>query len=516
MINMPPFSRVLVANRGEIAIRVMKAIKEMGMTAIAVYSEADKYALHVKYADEAYYIGKAPALESYLNIQNIIDAAEKAHADAVHPGYGFLSENADFAEAVEKAGMTFIGPSAEVMRKIKDKLDGKRVAKQAGVPIAPGSDGPASSLDEALKIAEKIGYPVMVKAASGGGGVGITRVDSPDQMVEVWERNQRLAKQAFGRSDLYIEKYAVNPRHIEFQLIGDKYGNYVVAWERECTIQRRNQKLIEEAPSPAITMEERERMFEPIMKFGQIIKYFTLGTFETAFSDATREFYFLELNKRLQVEHPVTEMIFRIDLVKLQIRLAAGEHLPFTQEELNKRVRGHSIEYRINAEDPLNDFTGSSGYITYYKEPTGPGVRVDSGVTVGSWVPPYYDSLISKLIVYGENRAQAIAVGVRALNDYKIGGVKTTIDLYKWIMQDPDFQEGKFTTGYIAQKREAFTKYLKQQEELRAALALEMQNRGFMRQKTQTQQAVTQGSQMKSGWKTYGLMAQASPRVLWR
>ncbi|MDT7875703.1 MAG: biotin carboxylase N-terminal domain-containing protein [Sulfolobaceae archaeon] len=515
---MPPFGKVLVANRGEIAVRVMKAIKEMGMKAVAVYSEADKYALHVKYADEAYYIGPAPSLQSYLNIQAIIDAAEKAHADAIHPGYGFLSENPDFAEAVVKAGITWIGPPVDAMRAIKSKLDGKRIAKMAGVPISPGSDGPVESLDEALKLAEKIGYPVMVKAAFGGGGTGITRVDTPEQLQETWERNKRLAYQAFGKADLYIEKAAINPRHIEFQLIGDKHGNYVVAWERECTIQRRNQKLIEEAPSPALKMEERESMFEPIIKFGQIIHYYTLGTFETVFSDTTREFYFLELNKRLQVEHPITEMIFRIDLVKLQIRIVADEPLPFTQEELNKRVRGHAIEYRINAEDPLNDFTGSSGYITYYKEPTGPGVRVDSGVTLGSYVPPFYDSLISKLIVYGENRAFAIQAGIRALNDYKIGGVKTTIELYKWISQEEDFQKGKFSTAYIAEKREQFLKYLKQKEEMKAALATVMYERGYLKkamQAQQTQSDKTTGSKRQSGWKAYGLMAQSSPRVLW-
>jgi acetyl-CoA/propionyl-CoA carboxylase len=509
---MPPFSRVLVANRGEIATRVLKAIKEMGMTAIAVYSEADKYAVHTRYADEAYYIGKAPALDSYLNIEHIIDAAEKAHVDAIHPGYGFLSENAEFAEAVEKVGITFIGPSSEVMRKIKDKLDGKRVARMAGVPTAPGSDGPVTSIDEALKLAEKIGYPIMVKAASGGGGVGITRVDNQDQLMDVWERNKRLAYQAFGKADLFIEKYAVNPRHIEFQLIGDKYGDYVVAWERECTIQRRNQKLIEEAPSPALKMEERESMFEPIMKFGKIINYFTLGTFETAFSDASRDFYFLELNKRLQVEHPTTELIFRIDLVKLQIKLAAGEHIPFTQEELNKRVRGTAIEFRINAEDALNNFTGSSGFVTYYREPTGPGVRVDSGIESGSYVPPYYDSLVSKLIVYGENREYAIQAGIRALGDYKIGGIKTTIELYKWIMQDPDFQEGKFSTSYIAQKTEQFIKYLREQEEIKAILAAEIQNRGL--QRTSNTDNKTR-SQIKSNWKTYGILSQSSSRVMW-
>jgi len=510
---MPPFGKVLVANRGEIAVRVMKAVKEMGMKAVAVYSEADKYALHVKYADEAYYIGPAPALQSYLNIDAIIDAAEKAHADAIHPGYGFLAENADFAEAVVKAGITWIGPPVEAMRAIKSKLDGKRLAKLAGVPVSPGSDGPVESLDEALKIAEKIGYPIMVKAAYGGGGTGIAKVETPEQLIEVWERNKKLALQAFGKADLYIEKAAVNPRHIEFQLIGDKYGNYVVAWERECTIQRRNQKLIEEAPSPVIRMEERESMFEPIMKFGKLIGYYTLGTFETVFSDITREFYFLELNKRIQVEHPITEMIFRIDLVKLQIRLAAGEPLPFTQEELNKRVRGHAIEFRINAEDPLNDFTGSSGFITYYKEPNGPGVRVDSGVTLGSYVPPFYDSLISKLIVYGENRQQAIEVGLRALNDYKIGGVKTTIELYKWIVKDEDFQKGKFTIAYIAEKKEQFIKYLKQKEQMKAALAAAIYERGLLK-KTSTQQQRGQTTK-RSNWRTYGLIQQSFYRVLW-
>jgi len=511
---MPPFGKVLVANRGEIAVRVMKAVKEMGMKAVAVYSEADKYALHVKYADEAYYIGPAPALQSYLNIQSIIDAAEKAHADAIHPGYGFLSENADFADAVTKAGMTWIGPPVEAMTAIKSKLDGKRLAAEAGVPVSPGSDGPVESLDEALKIAEKIGYPIMVKAAFGGGGTGITRVDNSDQLTEVWERNKRLAYQAFGKSDLYIEKAAINPRHIEFQLIGDKHGNYVVAWERECTIQRRNQKLIEEAPSPAVKMEERERMFEPIMKFGQIIHYYTLGTFETVFSDTTREFYFLELNKRLQVEHPITELIFGIDLVKLQINIAAGEYLPFTQEELNKRVRGHAIEFRINAEDPLNDFTGNSGFITYYKEPTGPGVRVDSGITLGSYVPPFYDSLVSKLIVYGENRPYAIQAGMRALNDYKIGGIKTTIELYKWITQEEDYQKGKFSIAYISEKREQFVKYLKQKEQMKAALATAIFERGLLRKASSTQQQTTQTTR-KSNWKSYGLNQLVSYRVMW-
>ncbi|BBG22934.1 acetyl-CoA carboxylase biotin carboxylase subunit [Sulfuracidifex tepidarius] len=508
---MPPFGKVLVSNRGEIAVRVMKAIKEMGMKVVAVYSEADKYAVHVKYADEAYYIGPSPSIESYLNIQRIVDAAEKAHADAVHPGYGFLSERADFAEAVEKAGMTFIGPSSEVINRVKSKLDGKRVAKEAGTPIAPGSDGPVGSLDEALKLAEKIGYPVMVKAAYGGGGIGITRADNADQLMDIWERNKRLAKEAFGRPDLYIEKAAVRPRHIETQLIGDKYGSYVVAFERECTIQRRNQKLIEEAPSPALTWEKRQEFIDASVRFGKRIGYFALGTMEFAYSDVTKDLYFLELNKRLQVEHGITELITGIDLVKLQIRLVAGEHLPFTQEEL--KIRGHAIEYRINAEDPLNNFTGSSGYVTYYKEPNGPNVRLDSGIERGSWVPPFYDSLVAKLMVYGENRARAIETGRRALRDLKIGGIKTTIPLYKLIMDDEDYQTGNFTTAYIADKSELFVKKLKEKEMLKTALAASVYNRGLMRGNTRTQEEGN--AKPKSAWKTYGVQAQANARVMW-
>lgn len=508
---MPPFSKVLVANRGEIAIRVMKAIKEMGMKAVAVYSDADKYAPHVKYADEAYWIGPPPALESYLNIERIIDAALKAHVDAIHPGYGFLSENPKFAEAVEKAGITFIGPSAEVMNKIKDKLEGKMIARKAGVPTSPGPLKPIESVDEALKVAEEIGYPVMLKAAGGGAGVGIIRVDNPNELAEAFEKSRRLSYSAFGRAEIYIEKAAIKPKHIETQLIGDKYGNYVVAFERECTIQRRNQKLIEEAPSPSINWEERKEIIEASIRFGKEINYFTLGTMEFVFSPVTREFYFLEINKRVQVEHTVTELITGIDLVKLQIRLAAGEYLPFSQEDL--KIRGHAIQFRINAEDPLNNFTPQSGYITYYKEPTGPGIRVDSGVELGTWVPPYYDPLISKLIVYGQSRDYAIQVGLRALNDYKIGGVKTTIPLYKLILQDPEFWEGTFTTAYISEKMDYFMTKLREEEERKLAIAISMYNRGLLkRKKEETQKPVVKN---KNNWKTYGIALQSSPRVLW-
>ncbi|MEM4082282.1 MAG: biotin carboxylase N-terminal domain-containing protein [Saccharolobus sp.] len=510
---MPPFNKVLVANRGEIAIRVMKAIKEMGMKTVAVYSDADKYAPHVKYADEAYWIGPPPALESYLNIERIVDAAIKAHADAVHPGYGFLSENPKFVEAVEKAGMVFIGPSASVMNKIKDKLDGKRIARKANVPTSPGPLEPVESVDEALKIAEQIGYPIMLKASGGGAGVGIVKVDNPNELAEAFEKSKRLSYSAFGRADIYIEKAAIKPKHIETQLIGDKYGNYVVAFERECTIQRRNQKLIEEAPSPSITNEERKEIIEASIRFGKEINYFTLGTMEFAFSPVTREFYFLELNKRVQVEHTVTELITGIDLVKLQIRLAAGEYLPFSQEDL--KIRGHAIQFRINAEDPLNNFTHQSGYITYYKEPTGPGVRVDSGIETGTWVPPYYDPLVSKLIVYGQSRDYAIQVGLRALNDYKIGGVKTTIPLYKLILQDPDFWEGNFTTAYISEKMEYFASKLREEEETKFAIAVALHNRGLLRRKAPVEVQKTQQQRNRSNWKTYGIVSQSSVRVMW-
>ncbi|TRM96760.1 acetyl-CoA carboxylase biotin carboxylase subunit [Sulfolobus sp. B1] len=509
---MPPFNKVLVANRGEIAIRVMKAVKEMGMKAVAVYSDADKYAPHVKYADEAYWIGPSPAIESYLNIDRIVDAALKAHADAVHPGYGFLSENPRFVREVEKVGLTFIGPSAEVMDKIKDKLDGKRIARKAGVPTSPGPLTPVESVDEALKVAEEIGYPIMLKAAGGGAGVGIIKVDNSAELAEAFERSKRLSYSAFGRAEIYIEKAAVKPKHIETQLIGDKYGNYVVAFERECTIQRRNQKLIEEAPSPSITWEERKTIIEASIRFGKEINYFTLGTMEFVYSPVTHDFYFLEINKRVQVEHTVTEFITGIDLVKLQIRLAAGEYLPFSQEDL--KIRGHAIQFRINAEDPLNEFTPQSGYITYYKEPTGPGVRVDSGIEVGTWVPPYYDPLVSKLIVYGQSRDYAIQVGLRALNDYKIGGVKTTIPLYKLILQDPDFWEGNFTTAYISEKIQYFKQKLTEEEERKVAIAIALYNRGLLKRKAE-EKKIIRDERAPNKWKTYGIALQSNTRVMW-
>lgn len=511
---MPPFNKVLVANRGEIAIRVMRAVKEMGMKAVAVYSEADKNSLHVKYADEAYYIGPAPALESYLNIQRIIDAAERAHADAVHPGYGFLSENAEFAEAVEKAGMTFIGPPSYVMRKIKSKLEGKMIAKSVGVPVSPGSDGPVETLEEAMKIAEKIGFPIMIKASYGGGGIGIIKVENFEELKEAFERSRRLALQAFGKSEIYIEKMAVKPRHIEAQLIGDKYGNYVVAYERECTIQRRNQKLIEEAPSPALDDEKRKELIEASIRFGKAIGYYTLGTMEFVYSEASKEFYFLEINKRLQVEHGITELITGIDLVKLQIRLAAGEYLPYSQEDI--KIRGHAIEFRINAEDPLNNFAGSSGYITYYKEPAGPGIRVDSGVESGSYVPPYYDSMISKLMVYGKDRATAIQVARRALDEYKIGGVKTIIPLYKLIINDKDFIEGKFTTSYISEKMPMFLEQLKMREELKAVSYIVLYSKGQIKRSYQQRATIMREDKASiSAWKRQGLVMQSTSRVLW-
>lgn len=506
----PPFGKVLVANRGEIAVRVMKAVKEMGMKAVAIYSDADKYAMHVRYADEAFHVGPAPALESYLNIQKVIDVAEKAHVDAVHPGYGFLSERADFAEAVTKAGITWVGPPPDVMNAIRSKMDGKVIAKRAGTPISPGSEGAVESVDEAKKIAERIGYPVMIKASYGGGGIGITRVDNPEQLAEAYERSRRLALTNFGKHEVYIEKMAVNPRHIETQLIC-VHGECVVGFERECTIQRRNMKMIEEAPSPVLTDEQREKFIDASIAFGKEIKYHVLGTMEFVYSDLTKDFYFLELNKRLQVEHPITEYILGIDLVKLQFRIASGEPLPFTQEELWKRRRGHAIEFRVYAEDPLNNFTGSSGTVTYYREPTGPHVRVDSGYETGDYMPPFYDSLILKLIVWGQDRNYAVQTARRALNDLKIGGIKSVVPYYKVVLNDEDYLSGKFTTGYVAEKYESMLKVMRYQEEVKAAIAASMYNRGLLKTST-PQRTEVKGN---NAWKTHGLMSQSNLRVMW-
>ncbi len=439
------FDKVLVANRGEIAIRVMRACRELDIGTVAVFSEADKYALHAKYADDAYLIGPAPSSQSYLKMDAIIDAANKAEVDAVHPGYGFLAENHHFAKLCEDANIKFIGPSSNAIKLMGDKIDARNMMKKAGVPVVPGSDGGVASVDEAIKIGGKIGYPVVMKASAGGGGIGMKVVDSPKKLKDVFESTRAVAKSAFGNSTLFIEKYLEKPRHIEFQILADSRGKTIHLNERECSIQRRHQKLIEETPSPIMTDELREKIGEIAVKAATSIKYENAGTVEFIYSDG--KFYFLEMNTRLQVEHPVTEMTTRIDLVKEQLLIASGEKMILTQDEI--QLSGWAMECRINAEDPLNDFTPAPGKITKYRSPGGPSIRIDSGVRMGYTISPYYDPMISKLVAWGRERTEVIARMKRALGEYIILGVTTNIPFHKAVMNNEAFQRGELTTGFI-------------------------------------------------------------------
>jgi len=442
------FNKVLIANRGEIAIRIIRACWELGIKTVAVYSEADKRSLHATLADEAYCIGEAPAIKSYLNIDAILNVAEKAKVDAIHPGYGFLAENAKFARAVKKAGFEFIGPNPDAIEAMGSKINAKKIMKKAGVPLIPGSDGAIEDIDEAIEIAEQIGFPVVVKASAGGGGMGMSVAYSKEELREVIESARNIAKSAFGDPTVFIEKYLENPRHIEIQLLGDKHGNIIHLGDRECSIQRRHQKLIEEAPSPIMTEELRERMGKAAIKAGKAINYDSAGTVEFLYENGN--FYFLEMNTRIQVEHTVTEQITGIDLVKAMIKIAAGEELTLKQEDVE--IRGHAIECRINAEDPLNDFVPSPGKIKLYRSPGGPGVRIDSSVYGGAEIPPYYDSMIAKLITYGNSREEAIARMRRALKEYVIIGVKTNIPFHRAVLEEEDFLKGNISTHYVEKK----------------------------------------------------------------
>jgi acetyl-CoA carboxylase biotin carboxylase subunit len=436
--------KVLIANRGEIALRIHRACHEMGIKTVAVHSTADADAMHVRLADEAICIGPPPATDSYLNIPNIISAAEISHADAIHPGYGFLSENARFAEIVESHGIIWIGPKPEHIRVMGDKIEAKRTAAALGLPLVPGSDGPIESFAEAKEVAAQTGYPLIVKAASGGGGRGMKVVQSEDQLEALIAQAGSEAKAAFGDATVYIEKYLGDPRHIEFQVFGDGRGNAVHLGERDCSLQRRHQKVLEEAPSPVITAEERARMGGIVSKAMSDMGYRGAGTVEFLYENG--EFYFIEMNTRLQVEHPVTEMITGMDLVREQIRIAAGEDLSCTQEQLH--FRGHAIECRINAEDPQT-FAPSPGTVKNYVAPGGMHVRVDSGLYVGYRVPPYYDSMIAKLIVYGTTRERCIMRLRRALEEYVIEGMKTTIPLHQKLVRDPEFNRGEYTIKWL-------------------------------------------------------------------
>lgn len=443
---MREIKKLLIANRGEIALRIHRACHEMGIKTVAVHSTADADAMHVRLADEAICIGPPSATDSYLNIPNIISAAEIAHADAIHPGYGFLSENAKFAEIVEAHGLIFVGPKPEHIRVMGDKVEAKRTAGALGLPLVPGSDGAISDIDEARRIAADIGYPVLIKAASGGGGRGMKVVQSEDQLETLMQQAGSEAKAAFGDATVYMEKYLGNPRHIEFQVFGDGEGNAIHLGERDCSLQRRHQKVLEEAPSPVITAEERERMGGVVAKAMADMGYRGAGTIE--FLWEAGEFYFIEMNTRLQVEHPVTEAITGLDLVREQIRIAEGHPLTLRQQDV--QIRGHAIECRINAEDPRS-FAPSPGLVKGYHAPGGMNVRVDSGLYAGYRVPPYYDSMVAKLIVYGTTRQGALRRLRRALEEFVIDGITTTIPLHQALLDEPDFQSGDYTIKWLEQ-----------------------------------------------------------------
>jgi acetyl-CoA carboxylase biotin carboxylase subunit len=436
--------KLLIANRGEIALRIHRACHEMGIKTVAVHSTADADAMHVRLADETVCIGPPPASESYLNIPNIISAAEIVHADAIHPGYGFLSENAQFAEIVESHNIVWVGPKPEHIRMMGDKIEAKRTAAKLGLPLVPGSEGAIATVKQAHKLAAGIGYPVLIKAASGGGGRGMKVVEAEEQLESLMSQAAAEARSAFGDDTVYMEKYLADPRHIEFQVFGDGRGGAVHFGERDCSIQRRHQKVLEEAPSPAISPEQRAHMGEVVRKAMSEMGYRGAGTIEFLYEDG--EFYFIEMNTRLQVEHPVTEMISDVDLVREQIRIAAGEGLSCTQDEI--QLHGHAIECRINAEDP-ETFAPSPGLVKNYVAPGGMHVRVDSGLYTGYKVPPYYDSMIGKLIVYGNTRERCIMRLRRALEEYVVEGMKTTIPLHQKLVRDPAFLAGDYTIKWL-------------------------------------------------------------------
>jgi acetyl-CoA carboxylase, biotin carboxylase subunit len=437
-------NKVLVANRGEIALRVVRACRELGVTSVAVYSDADEEALHVRHADVAVNIGPPPAGKSYLDMEAIIEAAKETGADAVHPGYGFLAENADFAAACRDAGLVFVGPSAEAIEKLGNKSAARRLAEEADVPVVPGSEESAS-VDEAIETAEEIGYPVMVKAAAGGGGRGIRVAENEEELRKSVQVAKREAESAFGDGSIYLEKFLTGPHHVEVQVMADHEGNVIHLYERECSMQRRRQKVLEEAPSPGISDEVRERICDAAVRLAREAGYANAGTVE--FLVEGDDFYFIEMNTRIQVEHPVTEMLTGVDLVKEQILVASGEPLSLKQEDVP--FVGHAIEFRINAEDPDQDFMPSPGEITFLEVPGGPGVRVDSAIYQGYTIPPFYDSMVGKLIVWGLNREEAIKRSGRALREYRLEGIKTTIPLHLRLLEDDAFCSGEYHTGYL-------------------------------------------------------------------
>lgn len=448
-------NRILVANRGEIAVRIIRAAKELGIETVSIYSKADEDALHVKIADQAICVGGPKSSDSYLNMNHVLSAAIATGCDAIHPGYGFLSENAQFVEMVESCSLKFIGPSANTFRLIGDKASARKIAQEAGVPIVMGSEGILEHLDEAIKVSKKIGYPVMIKATNGGGGRGISIAYNEKELIHAYERTSLEAEAAFGDKSLYIEKFIESPKHIEVQIIGDKEGNIVHLFERDCSTQRRNQKMIEEAPAPTISESLRKKLGVAAIKLAQKISYVNAGTLEFLV-DKNENFYFIEMNTRIQVEHPITEMITGIDLVKEQINVAYGKPLSFKQKDI--KIKGHAIECRINAEDPMNGFRPSPGKITNLFIPGGFNVRIDTHIYHGYSVPPFYDSMLAKVIVFEKNRREAIKKMRITLEQMVIDGIKTNIEYQYLIMHDYTFIKGNYDTGYIAKFQELVEK----------------------------------------------------------
>ena len=444
-----PIRKILVANRGEIALRVIRSAREMGIGTVAIYSEADRRALHVRAADEAYCVGPPPSAQSYLRMETIIEVAKRSGADAIHPGYGFLSENAKFARMVGDNGLVFIGPSPESIEIMGSKLAAKNAVAKYDIPMVPGVPEAVRDVALARQQAARIGYPVLIKASAGGGGKGMRLVENEAQLAEQMERAISEATAAFGDGSVFVEKFITSPKHIEVQIMGDKHGNIVHLFERECSIQRRHQKVIEEAPSAVLTPEVRERMGQAAVFAAKACNYYGAGTVEFLVDKHTLDFYFLEMNTRLQVEHPVTEQITGVDLVKEQIRVAAGEKLSFTQDEL--KIHGHAVEVRVYAEDPRNNFLPDIGRLETYVRPQGPGVRVDDGFEQGMDIPIYYDPMIAKLTVHGKDRAEAIARTKRAIDEYQITGIETTLGFCRFVLSHPAFVDGTFDTNFVAQ-----------------------------------------------------------------
>lgn len=490
------FNKILIANRGEIAIRIMRACRELGIKTVAVYSEADKNAQHVQFADEAVPLGGAAPKESYLNVDALLRAARDSQADAIHPGYGFLSENASFAAAVESANLTFIGPSAASIRAMGDKAESKILMKKAGVPTVPGYEGLENYADF-KNAADEIGYPVLVKAAAGGGGKGMRVVNAESELKESIELARREALNAFGDERLLIEKYLAEAHHIEIQVFGDKHGNLVHLFERECSVQRRHQKIIEESPSPLLTPELRAKMGKAAFNAAKAVNYFNAGTVEFIFDPKTQQYYFLEMNTRLQVEHPVTELVTGLDLVHWQIRIAAGEKFPFTQSDLHQH--GHAIECRVYAEDPSTGFLPSTGKLLQFIQPQGPGIRVDSGFAAGDEVTHFYDPLLAKLIVYAGSREDAIKRMQNALNDFIVHGVVTNIDYMCAVLETDDFKQGKVSTRWVETK---FGEWTVPQPELHALIAAALADVVFVGGKAQS--AVSNETDPFNPWKQTG------------